>query len=257
MYLMYTDEAGDPGHFTGNNIPIFLLNGLVVHETKWRAFLEFMVAYRRRMKRLFRFKMRDEMHVAKMIRGDGEYKLIPMPDRVTMLRIFAHELASQSYMNILSVIIDKSKHKDPTYSIFENAWRALIQRFENTAQHRNFNPRQPTIDHGIVVPDDTSTKQLRTLVRKMRRFNNIPSQPQYQTTYRNLPLVNVIEDAFFRESRDSLFVQAADAVTYMLYQQEVPNSSSRRHGVRNFFKVLDPVLCKVACVGDPQGIVRL
>jgi hypothetical protein len=75
--------------------------------------------------------------------------------------------------------------------------------------------------------------------------------------YRNLPLATIVEDPNFRDSRHSLFVQAADLSACLLYQHLVPCAYMRKKGGQNYFNRLDPILCKVASKPDPLGIVRL
>ncbi|MEY2116970.1 hypothetical protein [Rhodanobacter sp. FW106-PBR-R2A-1-13] len=74
--------------------------------------------------------------------------------------------------------------------------------------------------------------------------------------YRYLLMRSVIEDANFRDSAHSWFIQAVDVAAYMLYQQLTPSSFMRRKAGQNYFNRLDPIICKVA---SPRtgGVVRL
>jgi hypothetical protein len=137
------------------------------------------------------------------------------------------------------------------------AWKALLQRFENTIEHRNFpGPANPD-ERGMIFPDHTDNKKLRQLSRQMRRYNPIPNQPNFGLGYRNLTVVNLAEDPSFRDSAHSYFVQAADLVAYLLYQKLLPCHYMRNKGGHNYFDRLEPILCKVASSSDRQGIVRL
>jgi Protein of unknown function (DUF3800) len=182
--------------------------------------------------------------------------LIKRHHRLAVIRRFADLLASLADLSVVNVLVNKNG-KPPSYDVFESAWVCLIQRFENTLSHRNFpGPRNPD-DRGMIFPDYTDTKRVVRLMRKMRHFNPIPSQPQFATRYRNLPMNSVIEDPSFRDSCDSFFVQAADLVAYLLYQKHHPNGYMKEKGGHRYFERLDPILCTVASSTDPQGIVRL
>jgi hypothetical protein len=162
--------------------------------------------------------------------------------------------ASLNDISVINVIVNKNG-KAADYDVFEHAWTALIQRFHNTISHQNFpGPRNPQ-DYGLIVADKTDEKKLRELTRKMRRYNPIPSITG--SGYRQLPVKTIVEDAVHRDSKHSLFIQAADVNAYFLFQQEKPCKYVRKKGATKFFHLLDPVLCKVASPRDPQGVVRL
>jgi hypothetical protein len=52
-------------------------------------------------------------------------------------------------------------------------------------------------------------------------------------------------------------VQSCDLAAFLLYQRIRPNGFIRKKGARNYFTILNPILCKVAATNDPDGIVRL
>jgi len=159
-------------------------------------------------------------------------------------------------LNVISVLVDKQT-KPPEYDVFENAWRALIQRFENTVQRENFSGPRNADDRGLLICDNTDGKKLVRLVRKMNIYNPVPNQPQFGGGYRNLALQVLIEDPVFRDSEWSQFIQAADVCAYLLYQFACPSSYMRQKGGRNYFKRLMPILCLAAASNDPLGIVKL
>jgi uncharacterized protein DUF3800 len=176
--------------------------------------------------------------------------------RLKIIRDFADELASMEELNVISVLVDKS-NKGSGYDVFEYAWKALIQRFENTIMHGNFAGPRNADDRGLLVCDNTDGKKLVRLVRKMSVYNPIANQPQFGTGYRNLALQFLVEDPIFRDSEWSQFIQAADVCAHLLYEFACPSSYMRQKGGRNYFKRLLPILCLRASPGDPHGIVRL
>lgn len=255
MYLMYTDESGDIG-LTNSPTRYFVLCGLVIHELRWRAYLDELVAFRRELKARFDLKLREELHASAIIGKPGPLARIPKHHRLEILRRTADKLSSMTEFSLISVVVDKQT-KDPNYDVFETAWKRLIQRFENTLSHRNFpGPKNPD-DKGMLFPDRTDDKKLVRLLRRMRVYNPIPNQQWAGPGYRDLPSRYVIEDANFRDSTHSYFVQAVDVTAYLLYQQTRPSGYFRLKSGQNYFSRLLPICCKVASPADPAGIVRL
>lgn len=257
MYLMYADESGDIGKLPGSPTRYYVLTGIVVHELRWQPYLNQLMAFRQNMKQRFGLRPREEIHAAKMISRPGSLQCIRRNDRLLILRSLADELASMTDLNIINIVVDK-QGKSPAYDVFENAWKALIQRFENTISRGNFRgPRNPD-ERGIIFPDNTINQRLIKMMRKMHRYNPVPHHPVIgQGGYRNLTLTTILEDPNFRDSRASYFVQAADLCAFLLYQNKQPNNYIRRNAGHNYFHRLEPILCMVASRTDPYGVVNL
>lgn len=255
MYLMYVDESGDTG-LINSPTRFFVLSGIVIHEMRWNEYLEQLIAFRQRINTRFGFKLREEIHSGTILTKPRDLARIPKYERLAILRMFADEVASMSDISIINVLIDK-QGKSPNYDVFSVAWGALLQRFDNTLRHHNFpGPRNPD-DRGMIFPDNTDNKTLNRLIRKMHHYNPVPNQSRYGHGYRNLKIQSVIEDANFRDSRDSYFVQAADLAAFLLYQMSQPSKYIRKKSAQNYFLRLTNVLCKIASSNDPLGIVRL
>jgi len=257
MFMMYVDESGDPGSNLSAS-RYYLLSGLVVHETAWKITLDRLVAFRRRMKGVYGLRMMDEIHASPFIQARlHKMKGIPRGHRLGILRAYLKELAQTPNISFIHVLVDK-QGKAPGVDLFGLAWRALLQRFENTIQHKNFPGSKNTSDMGIVLPDDGNTDRLRHLLRKMRAFNPIPNQfPSSSGTSRNQPVRFIVEDPVHRDSQHSYFVQSVDVTAYFLMQYLIPNKFIRQKGARNYFLHLAPVLLRQASPRDPLGIVRL
>jgi hypothetical protein len=257
MYLMYVDESGDCG-LVNSPTRYFALSGLVIHELRWRTYLTQLVEFRRRMRTQHGLKLREEIHVSNLIgRAPGKMSRIPKYERLAIYRKLLDEIATLQDFNVINVIVDK-QGKVPPYDVFEKAWTALIQRFENTIQHHNFPGPSNADERGMIFPDRTDDLKLTKLMRRMRYYNPVPGmQAMGFSGYRNLLMSYVIGDPKFRLSHMSYFIQAADAVAFALYQHFQPNSYVRKKSAQKYFLRLDPVLCKVAARFDPLGIVRL
>jgi len=253
MYLMYVDESGDIGL---NNSPTryFALTGLVIHELVWQNYLDQIIRFRKQMKTTYNLHLRDELHASHFINRPGDLVRIQRHHRLNILRLASLNIASLSDVRIINILVDK-QGKPATYDVFGASWSALIQRFENTLVHRNFPGPWHSDERGILSPDNTDNKKLTKLLRKMRRFNPVPSK--IVSGYRVLPLHKIVEDPYFKDSRHSYFIQACDVAAYLMYQFITPNNYFRRCSARNYFLNLDTVLCKIASTSDPYGIVRL
>lgn len=255
MYLMYVDESGDCG-LVNSPTRYFVLTGLVVHELRWQSYLDQLIGFRQRIKQRFGLRLREELHASAMVNHPGPLVRIKRNDRLVIVRAFADELATMTDLNLINVVVDKSG-KPGSYDVFGMAWKALIQRFENTLSHHNFSGPVNPDECGMLFPDHTDDKKLTRLLRQMRRYNPVPNQAVFGLGYRNLALSKIVEDPNFRESDHSYFIQATDLAAFLLYQSLEPSSYMRKKGGHNYFQRLAPILCKAASSKDRQGIVRL
>lgn len=256
MYLMYVDESGDIGL---NNSPTqyFILSGLIIHELYWKECLNKIIELRKKFKHKFGLHLRDEIHASAMINHPGSLVRIKRNDRLTILREFAEKLASLPEFNIINIVVRK-QNKSSEYDVFENAWKTLIQRFENTISYKNFpSPSLVEKESGIIFPDHTHSKKLKELLRKMRHYNPVPHQKNYASTgFRNMAINTIVEDPNFRDSADSYFIQAADIIAFLLYQKYAPNSYIKKKSGQNYFRKLEPILCRHVS-NSKNGIVEL
>lgn len=113
---------------------------------------------------------------------------------------------------------------------------------------------------GIIIHELRWNEYMERLIvfrKRMRRFNPIPNQQAHGPGYRNIRIGNLVEDPYFKDSRDSYFVQTADLAAFLLYQKFAPSSYIKRKHAQTYFNRLRPVLCTVASTLDPDGIVRL
>ncbi|MGL4608804.1 MAG: DUF3800 domain-containing protein [Trueperaceae bacterium] len=248
------DESGDIG-LVNSPTRYFVLSGLVLHELRWQANLDQLINFRQKMKLLYGLKLREELHASHLINSPGELKRIKRNDRLSIIRALATELATMQDIQFINVVVDK-QNKPAGYDVFEKAWQALIQRFENTLRNGNF-PGQvkPQNDKGMLLPDRTDDKKLKLLLRKMRRYNSVPSRFSVASS-RQMPLSHIIEDPLFKDSQDSYLTQCVDLSAYLLQQYLLPNAYMKKTGGYKYFIRLEPVLCKVASSGA-YGIVRL
>jgi hypothetical protein len=133
----------------------------------------------------------------------------------------------------------------------------LIQHFSHSLAFGTL-PRGTGIgEKGMVFPDDTDQVKLKRLLGRMRRHDPIPDQVQFGAGYRDLPIDRIIEYPSFRDSAESYFVQVADLIAFLLYQEIAPSAYMRKTGGRSSFGRLGPILMTQASSNDPRGIERL
>lgn len=252
MYMMYVDESGDVG-LTNSPTRYFCLSGLVVHESKWNELLEQIIAFRRKIRLEYGFKLREEIHSSHFIHKPGDFKRIPKSIRLRLLRdVIDFEASLTDKIRIINVVVDKS-NKTLEEDVFNMAWQTLIQRFENTLSYKNFIGSDNLIDRGMLFVDKTEEVKLRNLTRKMRKYNPIPSSTG--NGYRMKPTQLIVEDAVHQNSLHSYIIQLCDVNAYFLNQSIQPCSYVKRKGGRNYFNRLEPVLLKEASRNGNLGIV--
>jgi hypothetical protein len=252
MYLMYVDESGDTG-LARSPTRYFALSGIVVHESRWRDFINVLIAFRRTLKSVYGLPIRGEIHANEFV-NHRPYNL-ERYIRLSILRNCLDELAKMDYISITNIIVNKVG-KPGNYDVFDSAWGTLFQRFENTLLNANF-PGGHRNDHGILITDATGGRRLDRLVRRMAVFNYIPHDPRFGGGSRNVPIQRIIEDPYGKDSADTLPIQMCDISAYFLLQRYAPNSYIRKQRAQTYFDRLGPVLNRRASRYNRLGIVEL
>jgi hypothetical protein len=248
---MYVDESGDTG-LVNSPTDRFVLSGLVIHESRWRDFINQMADFRKTMRAVHKLPLRTEIHAAHFIKSPP-VRSMPRYTRLAILRNLLDELAKMDFISITTVVVRK-QGKPADYDVFHYAWQALFQRFENTLKFGNF-PGGHRNDFGIVLTDATDGKRLTRMVRRMSVVNYIPSQ--FGSSSRNIPILRIIEDPHPKDSRSSFFIQAADACAYFAMQRARPNAFIKRSNAERYFDRLLPILNKKASPSHRFGVVVL
>lgn len=258
MYLMYVDECGDSGMQSGSS-RYFILSGMVVHESFWTDTLERVHSMRIDLKSRYGFEVMRELHAGEMIgRTSKKYRDIGKLDRVMMFRDVLSFEATLEKVRIINVVVDK-QGKSYGFDAFTTAWDTIINRFENTMEHGNFpspygKGRAPFAEKGMLIVDETDEMKLRSLIRRMRHGNLIPSAIRHGTRVRH-DLKCVIEDPLHKQSEWSPLIQLCDANSYFLKQTIEPNKTVLRYKAKNYFYRLEPILLKQASSSNEYGIV--
>ncbi len=262
MHFMYVDESGDPG-LVLPGMPIgrqpsrhYIVSGFVIAADEWREYLQQMVDIRRQMKAKYGLNVRAELHGSSIInpREDSVFRLIGSRKRRVNLYRDVLGLVVHKMPNAITISVNLDKH-EPKYSSTASTndiqyltWQRLIQRYNTYLQ------KSCKGDLGMVFADETNEVKIRSMLRKMRVHNPVPSHfgGTYQAT-----VDNIVEDPVMRKSHHAYFVQIADLICYALFRKIYRKGSYRRYNVDRLFDILDPLCLKEASREDPHGIVRL
>jgi len=255
MYLMYVDESGDIG-ISNSPTNYFILSGLIIHELKWRQFIDDITLFRRNLKTNKNLKLREEIHAVNFINKPGNLLHIKRNERLDILKQCINFLNQQSYLNLITVCISKANKASQT-EVFEYAWSRLIQRFENTIGQNNFRGPKFNSDKGIIITDKTDEKTLRNLIRKMHQFNIVPNSSNlYSGGNRNLKIEMVIEDPVMRDSKYSFIHQMVDVIVYFARQLYETNYYVKQKGAKNYYKHLGNIIVSQVSTKHPLHIVE-
>ena len=249
MYFFYIDESGSPGKTK-------LYSAIGIPSSMWQSALNVMISARRLLKSTYAISTRKEFHATKLLNGRGNYSdshKLTENEQLTIVRYFFRLLVDDiDGVKILNAY-------GPDYKSMLTL-EYLLNRINKLMEIEN--------DEAKLFFDEGNEKKIKTLTRKMRRYNPIPSlspmgwgkEEMYTSqsgySYKNIPVVHILEDPDFRESSDSYFIQLADLVAYSIYRKEEPTEKFIKNDFVNDYKILEPVLVKQASRNDPYGIVR-
>ncbi len=256
MYLVYADESGDAGLGQGGT-PFFVISGLIVHESHWNEVFQWFMDLRRNLSRRYHIRQRTAFHAVDIVNGHGDYHhtrsgLTP-PQRFQFYREILEFLAQLTIeIRVLNVFIRKDAVTDSNLNVFEWGWQLFIQRFHNYLAHGGHLSRDN--EFGLLFTDRTRDDHLRRLMRRMRAFNQVPSQFAGMPARRVL-VTRVLDDPIPRASPHSYYVQMADLIAFALARRDYPRAALQRFGFETYFDILTPVLLTEATQYDPQGIV--
>jgi hypothetical protein len=203
LKFLYVDESGDPGKYMGSNTPHYILSGVIIDSENWSQCLDDIVKLRRVFKENYGLPVREEIHAAELIRIKkiDSYRKISKSNRIKILKDVSNEIPKIFRLGkIINICLDKQKVENDD-GFAKLAWSRLIQRFDNYLKSEK--------SKGIIIADDNDETLVRSLLRKMRRYNPVPSH--FSGTY-NAITDNIVEDPFLRDSKHSYLIQMADVI---------------------------------------------
>lgn len=147
-----------------------------------------------------------EMHMKDYLYDHNPYRQYQW-DPLTRRRLlidYVHGFIELKF-EAVNVIIDKSSIQNPSYPVLENALKYNLTRINNTySANRYF----------LVITDAGRVGMMRKTARAICVYNQIPSS--FDSTSRNIPVKNMIEDILEKDSAESGFIQLADSISYFV-----------------------------------------
>lgn len=260
--VFYIDESGSADLFIVTSVTIPLLRPTDDGNWRfvWQEHLERYKEFRRELRDTHRIRVRKELHASKLASGRGSY--LPKGRR------FGKRAAAGVYRWILGrldrFLPDNSVitvMADPGSSLYgatrlEACLHALFQRMQRACQANRTN--------AMTFFDEGHGENL-AIYRKARVY--LPTGSMLggwaEGRSRNMPMENFFKDGNFKDSKHSLFIQAADLIAYaaMLCRKGELGTLTpwQAHaGLGGAYDgIPESVLNLRASTHDPKGIVRL
>lgn len=241
MRLIYIDDSADERSY--------VFSALCVQDTAWKACFDKLRDQRRDFRQRFGVLVRKEFHATDFVAGRGELsttRKVTKHERSVMFRESLESIASLPSLRIINACGPKSQR----LRLFERML-VRINNFLSKSQEK-----------GLLIVDEGSEGEYLRLARKMGVYN--PIQSRYgqwigeDNSHKNVPINEIVEDPFFKDSKSSFLLQAADFVAFSLLRNENQLPSRNKYGIHECFPLLDNVLVKEAYGADPRklGIIR-
>jgi hypothetical protein len=275
-WIYYIDESYDSEKFC--------LSALGLKVATWRTAFDAVKEYRRGIKESDGVLMRAEVHARDLTRGRGS--LGPMAiGKWRRSRIFYELLqvvASLPDAHLINICLETTGRHDPQL----DAWDRLLNRLNRLAEGRNRQENAlrrsllaeakgavkpisydalerrlvPYSAHALLVADQGHEQEIIRLRRRLSVVNYVPSRfgSWGSAPSKNIPLTHFVEDALFRDSAHSYFIQLVDCVAFALLKRETqPTSQVKKYNLHRAFDTHLAGICVTqASHGDPLGIVR-
>jgi hypothetical protein len=231
MHLVYIDDS----HDTKN----YCFSALMLPAEKWYAHFAYLKQLRDALKASDGIHTTVELHATDFLGGRGEIApaIISKARRAGLFNWYLDQLASMPDLSIIHACMADE------YKAFE--W--MLNRIDRTMLARN--------DHAMLVSDQG--KSYDTMLRRMRHINPIPSSvgawPGGAPT-QNIPIQRIIEDIVYRDSKHSMFIQAADFCAFALLRFIAPTSAATRFGFDQSLRRLAPAIFTGANRKCPFGL---
>ena len=130
-YLAYFDETGDDGPTTASS-KIFVLTSLYMNSNDWQSNFDTIRQTRQELKSVYGFHVSEELHTKYLLCNKDPYRKYGWTDDQKKDIIIAITKCIASLkLQIINVIIDKTKFITAHYPVLENALKYNIQRIEN------------------------------------------------------------------------------------------------------------------------------
>ncbi len=241
MHIVYIDESSD------HSANVTTISALAVPAESWADCFERLRLFRRELKQSDDIFVQKELHAWKLVSGRGAIApgIVTKHRRCEIFREHVKLTAELPGVRLFNAVF-------PTKDV-ERAMERLLNRVNTCVAARG--------SRFLVVCDQGKEVVYTRLARRMRVYNAIPSRygawGDVGSATKSIPLDRMIEDPFFKDSKQSYFIQLVDMCCYALLRREYPVASRSRYDVHTAFSQLAPILCREASATDGEGILRL
>lgn len=204
--IVYFDETGDDGLIKTSS-ETFILTSIYMKAEDWQKNYDQIKCLRKELKDKYGFHIKEEMHTKHFLCDKDPYRKYNWSnqEKIEILKAFTLTIAKLD-INSINVIIDKNNIKKLDYLILENALKYNIQRIDNDSNGKwNY----------IIITDKGRIAPMRKTARAIRSFN--PIQSKYSYTFKNQPILGLIEDILEKDSEESYFIQVCDFISYFVH----------------------------------------
>lgn len=277
-WLYYVDESYDTDRFC--------LAAVGLKAGTWRGAFDRVKAYRRQLKDSDGVFLRTEIHARDLVAGRGELgsRVIGKWRRSRIFYELLELVASLPHVHLFNICLERSGRRDPQL----DAWDRLLNRINRMCEERNRqeNARRrgwlrelrsagvapatcdeldrrllPYSAHAMILADKGRETEIVRLKRRLTVMNYVPSRFGAWAggeDAKNIPLTHLVEDALFRDSEHSYFIQLTDCVAFALLKREAtPTPLVKRYAIHRAFDAHLAGVCTLqASPRDPLGIVR-
>jgi hypothetical protein len=249
MYFCYVDESGDAGVHDASRPEksgsrYFILAGLIVPAKNWKASLDVLKSFKKRIAHQGFLPYDVEFHCSELIDPHKikEYTTIPTKDKWMLIEEFAETIGLHGSFNIISVVIDKTITTIAPAEYLTEALTKMYVAFDEFLKGKE--------DNGLLLFDRASERHISTHARKLLGTGSSG------VTIPGVRIGWIIEDPIFRISADSIFIQSADVIAYSLKEKEFPVTAKKKYNADRIFARQLLGRCFRSSLGDENGIIR-
>lgn len=236
MYLAYFDEAGDDG-YPEYSSELFVLTSLYMDVQVWKSNFELVRVIREKLRSQYRLPIKTELHMKAFLTDKNPYRTLDLDDysKKELLAYYFRGISDLD-ISIINVVINKKNIESNAYLVLDNALTYNVQRIENDLRGRGPDEKF------LIITDQGRVGKMTKVTRRIQRYNFIPSRFSPGTAYRR-EIERLIEDPLPKDSRESYFLQIADAISYIVYLYALYtfNHSPWAHRVAKMLNICDIV----------------
>ena len=207
MIISYFDETGDDG-WPKFSSKLFVLTNVYMPSTHWSKNYKQFDQFKAELKKEYNWPKKREIHFQKFLTDKDPYHALYDHETRRRISFKIAEAIAKLDIRIINSVIDKTRISRQSYNVLENAFKYNVQRLETHVR------KIENHKHFLIITDEGRLSKMRSVTRKMNRFNFIPSQ--FGGSYRD-DLKAMIEDPLPKDSAESHFIQIADVVSFWVY----------------------------------------